>query len=178
MTSLSISPEWLALIALAGAVLGLGVLLIRQTRRIDTVAASQRTLVRQLEAVHKAQLAYADATEEALTNLRDGLQTLTTVSANLDMKSYSMELQQARIAQRVKQMEKRRQDVVASPAARVAPTPAGASDMNSTGARNTPATSTPAQMPSAALADETGSRRSAAEQALIAAIHGRQTHAA
>lgn len=178
MTSLSISPEWVALMALAGAVFGLGVLLMRQTRRLDTVAASQRTLVRQLEAVHKAQLAYADATEEALTNLRDGLQTLTTVSANLDMKSYSMELHQARIAQRVKQLEKRRQDVVAPHAHRGSPSPVGTPAVKSSSAPSTPTTKTPPHASTATLPDEAGTRRAAAEQALIAAIHGRQTHAA
>lgn len=49
---------------------------------------------RQLDAAHATQGAYAEATEMALSHLRDGLQTLTTVSANHDMKLYALELRQ------------------------------------------------------------------------------------
>lgn len=98
---------WVAVGVLGLFCTGLMVAVLRQGRRTDAIAESQRALIRQLEAVHKAQLAYAEATEEALTNLRDGLQTLTTVSANLDMKAYALELQQARMGQRIKQQGER-----------------------------------------------------------------------
>lgn len=62
-------------------------------RSVAKLRAHQRELIRQLEAVHQAQMAYAEATEGALSHLRDGLESLTTVSANLEMKTYSLELQ-------------------------------------------------------------------------------------
>lgn len=98
---------WVAVGILGLFCTGLMVAVLRQGRRTDAIATSQRALIQQLEAVHSAQLAYAEATEEALTNLRDGLQTLTTVSANLDMKAYALELQQARLGQRMKQQQDR-----------------------------------------------------------------------
>ena len=62
-------------------------------RKLAKLRVHQRELLRQLEAVHQAQMAYAEATEGALSHLRDGLESLTTVSANLEMKTYSLELQ-------------------------------------------------------------------------------------
>ena len=62
-------------------------------RSLARLRTHQRELLRQMEAVHQAQMAYAEATEGALSHLRDGLESLTTVSANLEMKTYSLELQ-------------------------------------------------------------------------------------
>lgn len=85
-------PVMITMLALGLAVCALlfAVVIWRSLARLRT---HQRELLRQMEAVHQAQMAYAEATEGALSHLRDGLESLTTVSANLEMKTYSLELQ-------------------------------------------------------------------------------------
>ena len=78
----------LGYVLLSGAALAVLAVALRRTQQ------RQQRWWRQLDAAHAAQGAYAEATETALSHLRDGLQTLTTVSANHDMKLYALELRQ------------------------------------------------------------------------------------
>lgn len=160
---MNLNPEWIAMGVLALGCIGLALMLRRQNRKLETVMDSQRTLIQQLDGTHRVQLAYAEATEDAMTHLRDGLQTLTTVSANLDMKTYALELQQGRMGQRIKHQEKARQKA-AIPA--VMPIP---------DAVKKPATAAHSEKkdPEAKVAS-----MSAAERELIAAVHTRQSRVA
>ena len=106
---MTITMEWVAIAALGLLSAGLLMALMGMSRRLQRIADSQRALVQQQEAVHRAQMAYSEATEEAMSYLRDGLQSLTTVNANLDMKVYALELQQARAEKRLSQQDRWRQ---------------------------------------------------------------------
>lgn len=156
---MNITPELIGLVVLSLACAALAVGLVRQNRKLSVVMASQRTLIKQLDGTHRAQLAYAEATEDAMTHLRDGLQTLTTVSANLDMKTYALELQQGRMGQRMKQQEKARQKADIP----VVPAPESAVKMPTSVAKPAP----------------TGQRpMSAAERELITAVHASRARVA
>ncbi len=153
---MNLTPELIGLAVLTLVCVALGVGLVRQQRKLDLLARSQRTLVQQLDGTHRAQLAYAEATEDAMSHLRDGLQTLTTVSANLDMKTYALGLQQGRMGQRMKSQEVARQKAAI-------PTPPPSPE----------AVSKPA--PPAA---ESPRKLSAAERELITAVHATRARVA
>ncbi len=155
---MTVSPELIAVSVLACVCAALAAGLLRQSRRLNTLVASQRALLQQLDGTHRAQLAYAEATEDAMTHLRDGLQTLTTVSANLDMKTYALELQQGRMGQRIKQQEKARQ---------ATPSSAPPEVVKNSSPSIKPAPMTPPPRPA-----------SAAERELITAVHTRRARVA
>ncbi len=155
---MSITPELVGLAVLALVCVGLGLGLLRQHRKLELMMRSQRTLVQQLDGTHRAQLAYAEATEDAMSHLRDGLQTLTTVSANLDMKTYALGLQQGRMGQRMKTQEMARQKA-AVPTPTVAPEAA-----NKSTAATPPATA--------------ARQLSSAERALVSAVHAPRSRVA
>lgn len=108
---MNIPYEWAAIGLLSALCLLLVYLVHKLGQRVRQISQSQKALIQQSDAVHRAQMAYAETTEEAMSYLRDGLQSLTTVSANLDMKSYALELQQARMGQRMKTQDLIRQKV-------------------------------------------------------------------
>lgn len=155
---MSITPELVGLAVLALVCMGLGMGLLRQHRKLEQMMRSQRTLVQQLDGTHRAQLAYAEATEDAMSHLRDGLQTLTTVSANLDMKTYALGLQQGRMGQRMKTQEMARQKAAV-------PTPAATPEAAN---KSTPAA------PQATAARQLSS----AERELISAVHATRSRVA
>lgn len=93
---------WLLLGLAAGGLLvvALAILNIWLLQKLRGMRQAQMRLLQQLDGVHGAQVAYAEATEGALSHLRDGLQSLTTVCANLDMKTYALELRQVQTQRR------------------------------------------------------------------------------